>query len=521
MRRKRPASPAPLAPSRLAEFRTHESARQRITRLSKPSVAMPEWPVPKPLPGIAGETGMDDADGGMPIKPGYGYNYGNSIPEAVLGWYASQGFIGYQMMALLSQNWLIEKACGMPARDAIRNGYDLTANDGVKVDPKVLTYIKRLSEQRFKINQNLIDYIRFGRIFGIRVVLFVTAPLDDVEYYARPFNIDGVAPGAYKGVSQIDPYWITPELTTTAVVNPADIRFYEPEFWRVSGLLIHHSHLSIFTTGTVPDVLKPQYNYGGVSVTQRIFERVYAAERTANEAPLLAMTKRMTVLSTDLAEALANQEKFDERMQFWRDFADNFQVKLNGEGDTIQQFDISLNDLDSVIMTQYQLTAAISEVPGTKLLGTQPKGFNSTGEFEESSYHEFLSSLQNNDVSPMLERHYELMIASYAVPKFKIQMFTVSIAWNELDAMTEEERATVNATNAATDQVLTNVGAIEAQDARNRIIADKNSGYNGLSAQLPPMPDVPDNPNDPNADDGDKPAPSATSPKTIPDPKGA
>ncbi len=35
------------------------------------------------------------------------------------------------------------------------------------------------------------------------------------------------------------------------------------------------------------------YNYFGVSVPERIYERVYASERTANEAPQLAMTKRL------------------------------------------------------------------------------------------------------------------------------------------------------------------------------------------------------------------------------------
>ena len=30
-------------------------------------------------------------------------------------------------------------------------------------------------------------------------------------------------------------------------------------------------------------------------------------------------------------------------------------------------------------MTQYQLAASVANVPATKLLGTQPKGFNATG----------------------------------------------------------------------------------------------------------------------------------------------
>ena len=53
--------------------------------------------------------------------------------------------------------------------------------------------------------------------------------------------------------------------------------------------------------------MKPAYLYGGLPVPQLISERVYAAERTANEAPMLAMTKRLTVLKCDITQAVANQ----------------------------------------------------------------------------------------------------------------------------------------------------------------------------------------------------------------------
>ena len=57
-------------------------------------------------------------------------------------------------------------------------------------------------------------------------------------------------------------------------------------------------------------------------------------------------------------------------------------------------------------MSQYQLVAAAANVPATKLLGTTPKGFNATGEYEEASYHEELESIQANDLSRLLARHH-------------------------------------------------------------------------------------------------------------------
>ena len=57
-------------------------------------------------------------------------------------WYANQSFIGYQFCFLLAQQWLVSKCCLMPAKDATRNGYELSINDGTDVDPEVLDYIR-------------------------------------------------------------------------------------------------------------------------------------------------------------------------------------------------------------------------------------------------------------------------------------------------------------------------------------------------------------------------------------------
>lgn len=447
-------------------------------------VALPRLPVP--TVSAAHGVGMDANDVTDSVKGINGLDMSwDCIPEMQISWFAKQGFIGYQLCSLIAQHWLIGKACTMPAKDAVRNGWKLAANDGTEIDPKILDTVREI-DVNMKTKMNCIEYVRFARIFGIRIAKYVVES-NDPEYYKNPFNIDAVTPGSYKGISQIDPYWIVPLLTSDNVNRPGSIHFYEPEFWQISGEVIHRSHLCIFIPESVADVLKPAYYYGGISIPQKIFERVYAAERTANEAPQLAMTKRLIVLKTDLTKALANQSEFDTKMQWWANVMNNYGVRVVGEEDTVEQHDTALSDLDNLIMSQYQLVAAIAEVPGTKLLGTQPKGFNSTGEFEEASYHEMLEGLQDNDLTPLLMRHYQLVVASYIQPKFGKDI-RLEIKWNELDAMTALEQGQLNLVRAQTDAALEAMGAIDAQDIRNRVISDPDSGYNGLSDKLPPPP---------------------------------
>ena len=400
------------------------------------------------------------------------------IPNVQLDWYASQGFIGYQVAAIIAQHWLVDKACSMPAKDAVRHGYDVTINDGTDVDPKVIDFIRQ-RDKDFKILKNCTEFVHMGRVFGIRVALY-RVESNDKDYYLKPFNPDGIKPGSYKGITQIDPYWITPELDISAAADPSAPDFYEPTWWRINGKRVHRTHLAIFRNGYLADILKPTYLYGGVPVPQKVAERVYAAERTANEAPMLAMSKRMTVINVDMTQATANQVAFEQKMQVWSSFMNNYGVKVVGEAETIEQFDTSLTDLDAVIMTQYQIVAAAANVPATKLLGTTPKGFNSTGDYEESSYHEELESIQENDLNKLVDGHHIRLIRSEVAPKFGIKPFTTTTNWKPVNSPSAEELADLNAKKADTDMKLVQAGAVDGFDVRQRIIADPDSGYSGI-----------------------------------------
>ena len=402
------------------------------------------------------------------------------IPETQALWYASNSFIGYQLCAILAQQWLISKCCLMPAKDATRNGYEITINDGTNVPPEIMDYL-RDADVRYKIPKNLIQFVQMGRVFGIRIAMFIVES-NDPDYYLKPFNPDGVMPGSYKGVSQIDPYWITPQLDADAAGNPASINFYEPTWWVINGKPVHRTHLIIFRTEEVSDILKPSYIFGGVPIPQKIAQRVFAAESTANEAPMLAATKRTDVIKIDLTKAAANPVGVANRLNQYVETRNNYGVKTIDLDDEFLQFDTSLNDLDAVIMTQYQLVAAAAGVPSVKLLGTSPKGFNTTGEFEEANYHEELESIQEHDLSALLQRHHLLVIRSDVCSEFNIEPFDTAISWNSLDAMTAKELAELNKIKAETGQVLIVSGAIDGQDELDRIINDKESGYNGVES---------------------------------------
>lgn len=435
----------------------------------------------KEQPALHGEFAMDDSSNGVAAFKMYYPNGGiNTVSEAVVGWYATQGFIGAQLCGILAQNWLINKACAMPGDDAIRKGYNIATDNGDELDPDAYKILKAY-DRAFNVKFKMREFIRKGRIFGIRIAMFKVQSTDP-QYYEKPFNIDGVTPNSYKGIVQVDPYWTAPWLDNAASSQPDTLHFYEPTYWIINGKKIHRSHLIIFRHAEPVDVLKPMYIYGGVPLTQQIMERVYAAERTSNEAPQLAMSKRTTVWLTDMEAVMSDTTAAISRLQQWAAYRDNYGIKLGDkEADEFQQFDTSLADFDALIMTQYQLVAAIAGVPATKLLGTSPKGFNATGEYEEASYHELLESIQENDLTPLLQRHHRLVVKSFVEPQLKKRLdYELAVNWLPLDTPTAEELAQTNLMKAQTGQVLIESGAISSEDERQRLATDKESGYDEL-----------------------------------------
>jgi hypothetical protein len=448
----------------------------------------------KARPAVDGRSAayaMDDSSDGYPAFKSYGAGQ-NSVSDALISWYATQGFIGHQLCGVLAQNWLVNKVCTMPGDDAIRKGYNVVSVDGDDLPEEAAKKIKRL-DRRFRINWHLREFIHKGRIFGIRIAMFKVDSTDP-QYYEKPFNIDGVTAGSYKGIVQIDPYWTAPMLDQAGASQPDSLHFYEPTFWMINGRKVHRSHLIIFRHAEPVDILKPQYLYGGVPLPQQIMERVYAAERTANEAPQLAQTKRTNVWLTDMEAAMSDAGKTAQRLADWAYYRDSYGIKLGDkEGDEYQQFDTSLADFDALIMTQFQLVAAQAGVPATKLLGTQPKGFNSTGEYEEASYHELLESIQEHDLTPFLERHHALLRKAYVPEAAGID---TTVSWNPLDTPTAKELADTNLVKAQTDNQLVQAGAISSEDVRRRVATDKSSGYHELGLEDEEAPGIED-------DDGD------------------
>lgn len=399
--------------------------------------------------------------------------------EIIFTHFAKEGFIGFNNCAILSQNWLINKCCTIAPEDAISVDYDITLKDKEtgEEDKDIISSLKNLSHSpKFNIQDICRGFAEKKRRFGQALCIPL---IDDVDY-SVPFNIEAVNHHSYKGMCTIEPIWVAPVLDIEATTNPLSERYYKPTYFRLpNGKLIHYSWF-IFNTygGNVPDILKPTYYFGGYPLPQLLYEKVYAAEKTAYEAPMLAQSKRLNYMEGNVNAFLFDNEKLKNTLNLISWLRNNWGWLFINKEQRIGQIDTSLTDYDSVTMLEYQLCAAVSGIPSARLLETSPKGWQSTGSYEDENYKALQKSIQNLDYVPILNFHYMLLAKS----EFDV-VKNYECVFQALDIPTEKERAEIREINSRTDMNYVQAGVISPDEVRSVLREDVDSGYNTLSEE--------------------------------------
>lgn len=398
----------------------------------------------------------------------------------------NHSFIGWQACALLCQNAYIRKACEIPARDAIAVDYKLHYAEGDDEKPetdkdeeqKVLDKMKLKSDRKMKIKDLCRDANIFKKMYG--QILIVPTFNIDVDM-SEPFDLSKIKKGTYTGMQIIQPFWVRYEMGVEQLNRPDRAGFYEPEYYTIPNKArIHKSWVIKLINGVCPDILKPVYYYGGVPLTQMIYERVYCAEKVANEAPKLALTKRLLTVDGDIYNLTANSDEAYNNLQTIVEVRDNMGVLVKEKDSTVNQIDTSLTDFDALIMTQFQLVAAIAEMPVTKLMKTQLKGLSNTGDYETKDYCQNLKEIQENDYNTILMRHYQLMSMSEHGKDLGID-----IIWDEIDTPTALEQAQIEQTQAQTDATYVGAGIIDPTEIRTMLRSNDDSRFRNLSEEIP------------------------------------
>lgn len=417
-----------------------------------------------------------------------GFNgIGENVREEMLVHFSHYSFIGFPMCAQLAVHPFIHIACSQAGKDAIATGFELKfadKDDAADTEGKGAEYLTALKKYLHELHIEdacaKLDYNK--RVFGSGIafpLVYKGGKLVDMEV---PYNPDGLKGAKFKGWRVIDPIWLSPVFNPTDAFDPMAEMFYKPSWYRLpQGRLVHHTWFIKVDNCEVADILKPTYYWCGVPLTQQIFRQAWNFDKIADEAPLLAMSKRMLIVDANVQQIYKNRTYVYKLMSIIKKCWHNWGVFFKNESANVQQVDTSLTDLDEVIFTQGQLVASIAKMPATKLLKTTPKGFNSTGEYEWKDYAQAIDDIRRNEYTPLVSRSAEIATACNGECK------PILVDWNPVDAPTEEERAQVENTKANTRSAYVSSGILTVEEVRESMRTDEDGEFTHIEVDNPEL----------------------------------
>lgn len=424
------------------------------------------------------------------------------INPRVLKHFQSRIWITYSGCAIIATHELVNRACAIPAEDAIAHGYKVICSshehehdDRHDANEARFLYDVKNEADKMGLNQACVQLNYKKKVFGVGIAIprvkfrkDAKSPSDKsgkTPYsYADEYDPKMIEPGSFKGFAVVDPHWLTYEFDDESANDPVSPYFFVPTWVHTRTAKYHRSWMIRVINSEIPDLLKPTYYFGGLSLTQMIYERVWCADKLANEAPLLAMTKRLLIADGNLEQLISDPRHTNIFFKAINYFRDNFSIFVKKPSSNVTQLDTSLSDLTPLTMSQYQLVSAIAQIPVTKLMKNVPSGLQATGQYEWDDYAQSLKAIQTNDYTPLCRMFYELYVASNYPNR---QDINLDIEWNPIDIPKEAEVTQMSSQSAQFVCTLLGNGAVTVAEARTILRRTNLPAFQSLAPEVPEL----------------------------------
>lgn len=445
------------------------------------------WTVPEPPPFTPAEAkaaalAMDSS------QPGSSFNISGIYAWAVTGAF-SEGlaFLGYPYLAELSQRPEYRRVSEIYAQEATRKWIKFNG-DAKKID----TIEKAL--KTFGIRDKIKRVVELDGFFGRGQIFIDLGDEANDPELARPLvTAAKVEKGSIKNFKVIEPFWSYPGIYEAT--NPLHPDFYVPRQWYVMASLVHSSRLLTVVGRELPDMLKPAYQFGGLSLSQAIKPYVDNFIRTRQSVSDLIHSFSTMVLATDMSQVLSGGkgDGLRTRLELYNRTRDNRGVfAINKETEELTNVSTPLGTLDDLQSQSQEQIASIAGIPLVVLLGVTPSGLNASSDGEIKTFYATIKAYQEKTLRSPLSTIIDL------VQLHEFGSIDPEITWEFVDLweMDATDRATIEKTQAEIDQIYGDMGVVSNDEIRERITNDEESPYYGMELvgdddlDLEPGPDL-------------------------------
>lgn len=401
--------------------------------------------------------------------------------EAINAMYAGteySGFRGYPALASMSQQVEYANMHSVFADEMTRNWIEVKSRKEGEHDPAIDEMERAL--EKYDVKRLMHEAVRQDSMFGVAHIYIDTGARGDE--LAKPLFLDPrkITKGSLKGLRVVDPTWVYPAMYNTRW--PLQEGFYKPQAWFVMGDTVHESRFMDIVSRPVPDILKPSYNFGGLSLTQLMEDYVTDWRDAKKNVIKVLRTLRMRSLKTDMDARLAEPGQFDRRIKLFTQLQDNFGLWVLDQEEEILHQQTSLSELSNLLSNYQDQLCMPARITNLKLLGNAPAGLNASGDSELATWHETVSGYQDGDMRRPLENIFKIIQLS----EFGAINDDIYFEFRPLDEISEKERAEIAKVRVETVAVAADSQLVSSEEAREALKGIENAGFETLDGDYEP-----------------------------------
>lgn len=322
---------------------------------------------------------------------------------------------------------------------------------------------------------------------------------------ATPLILDPrtIQPGSLQGVATVEAVWTTP--ATYNALDPVAPDFYRPPKWFMLGQEAHASRLMTVVTRPLPDILKPAFNFAGMSLSQLAEPYVDNWLRTRQSVSDLLNNFSITALATSMDQVLQGDDDgaslFARAKLFTATRSNKGLMLLDKEREEIVQINTPLSGLHELQAQSQEQMCSVSRLPSVILTGISPSGLNASSDGEIRIFYDWIAAQQ--------EAHWrapiEVILKAVQLSLFGEIDPDIGFEFVPLYQMTPAEEADIRAKDCATACAYVDHSILDPSEVRQKLARDPASGYHGIDAdaEIVPPPGPGDEPPDGGPDGAD------------------
>lgn len=414
-------------------------------------------------------------------------NFSAAFAPEANAWAATSGYaeltwLGYPYLAELSQRSEYRQIAETLAKETTRKWIKIVS---VSSEDRS-EYIRQLEEElkRFGVRELFRRISELDSLFGMGQIYIDVGTSDDRAELQTPLmnDIAKIAAGSLKNLKIIEPTWTYPGVYNSN--DPLQVDWFKPKTWYVMGKTVHASRLLTFVSREVPDLLKPAYGFGGISMSQLARPYIENWLRTRQSVSDMVHSFSITGLATNMSGALnaggGEQERF--RATMFNLLRDNRGLMMTDkESEEVFNVSAPLGTLDHLQAQAQEQMASVSHIPLVILLGITPSGLNASSDGETRAFYSWCKAYQEHLYDDGLRRIIQLL----QLNKFGAIDPDIDHEFVDLWETDEATKATTAKTWADVDSVYVNAGALAPEEVRQRIAEDDELPYANIDLSAP------------------------------------